>query len=218
MDLLIIALAPVAALLFFIYIRDKYEKEPPQMLFRALGLGALVVFPVMTVERTLSAYLVFFDGLLNTFWHAFVVAAFTEESFKLLALYLLVWRSVHFSQKFDGIVYAVFVSMGFAAIENIMYVFDYGYQTGLVRAFTAVPGHFLFAIPMGFYFGLAKFYPADRQRLMKAALIYPILLHGVYDFILMSQHFLYFLVFIPFVVFMWRYGMDKIRKLAEDNQ
>ncbi|HBL76330.1 MAG: hypothetical protein A2W90_08325 [Bacteroidetes bacterium GWF2_42_66] len=217
MNLLILALAPVASLLLFMYHRDRYEKESVKLLIAAFAMGGLSVLPILLVEALLSEFMNFFYGTFAVFWQSFVVAATTEEFFKLIFLYWLVWKHLDFNEKFDGIVYAVFVSMGFAAIENVMYVFDYGLETGLVRALTAVPAHFLFGVTMGFYIGLAKFYPQFKKRLIGAALLYPVLLHGIYDFILMSGSPFLLLLFIPFVIFMWYYGLKKIKRLSEKS-
>lgn len=217
MNLLILALAPVAAILLFIYYRDRYEKEPVKLLITAFCLGGLSVLPILLVETFLSEFMAFFYGTFAVFWQSFVVAATTEEFFKFVFLYILIWKRVDFNEKFDGIVYAAFVSMGFAAVENVMYVFDFGIQTGLMRALTAVPAHFLFGVTMGFYVGLAKFYPQFKKKLIWAALIYPILLHGIYDFILMSGSPFLLLLFIPFVIFMWRYGLRKIKALSDKS-
>lgn len=213
--LIILALAPVAILLTYIWFRDKYEKEPWQLLVRALVLGAVSVLPVLVVERLLVGLEVYFYGMFAVFWRSFVVAGFTEESFKLLFLLLLIWKSPQFNEKFDGIVYAVYVSLGFAAVENILYVFDYGAIVGWTRALFAVPGHFLFGVTMGFFVGLARFYPEKKNRLIIAALLYPIALHGTYDFILMAHHPWGMVIFIPFVIFMWRYGLKKMKQLSE---
>ncbi len=215
--LILLALAPVAILLAYIWLRDKYEHEPWRMLLGALALGAFSVFPVFIVERALGQVSFYLEGMLQVFWNSFVVAATTEESFKFLFLMLLIWRSPKFNEKFDGIVYAVFVSLGFAAIENISYVLRFGASVGIIRAFTAVPAHFVFGVTMGFFTGMAKFYISRRKQLLRAALLYPLVLHGVYDFILMSQHPWGLLLFVPFLIFMWRYGLKKMKQLNENS-
>lgn len=217
MNLLILALAPVAAILLFMYYRDRYEKEPAKRLAISFLGGGFSVIPILAVESFLAQFTGIFPGIISVFWQSFVVAATSEEFFKLIILLIIIWKSSDFNEKFDGIVYAVFVSMGFAAIENVLYVFDYGFQTGLMRALTAVPAHFLFGVSMGFYVGLARFYPAFRKRFLAAALIYPILLHGLYDFILMSGSPFLLLMFVPFVIFMWYYGLRKIKQLSEHS-
>ena len=109
MNLLILALAPVFIIGGYIYFRDKYEKEPIRLLLLALLLGALTVIPILFIESFLQGFTQIFSGLAAAAWQAFVVAAFSEELFKYIALYLLIWKSVEFNEKFDGIVYAVFI-------------------------------------------------------------------------------------------------------------
>lgn len=217
MNLLILSLAPVAIIAGYIYFRDKYEKEPIRLLIFALLSGAITVMPILALEGFLDAFTSSFGGLLSAAWKAFVVAAFSEELFKYIALYLLIWRSREFNEKFDGIVYAVFVSLGFAAVENILYVTDNGVSTGIMRAITAVPAHTIFGITMGFYFGLAKFYEKERKQLKIKALFYPILLHGIYDFILFTGIEWLTIVFIAFLVFLYISGLKRIKNLSDQS-
>ena len=217
MNLLVLSLAPVFVIAGYIYFRDKYEKEPIRLLIFALIAGAITVIPILALEGFLDAFTNSFGGLLSAAWKAFVVAAFSEELFKYIALYLLIWRSREFNEKFDGIVYAVFVSLGFAAVENILYVTDNGVSTGITRAITAVPAHAIFGITMGFYFGLAKFYEKERKQLKIKALFYPILLHGIYDFILFTGIEWLTIVFIAFVVFLYISGLKRIKNLSDQS-
>ena len=217
MNLLLISLAPVFIIAGYIYFRDKYEREPIKLLIFALGAGALTVIPILFVEQFLDTFTNSFPGLLKAAWKAFVVAAFSEELFKYLALYILIWRSREFNEKFDGIVYATYVSLGFAAVENILYVTGGGISTGLMRAVTAVPAHAIFGITMGFYFGLAKFYISERRSLKLKALFYPILLHGIYDFILFTGIKWLTIVFVAFVIFLYFSGLKKIKKLSDQS-
>jgi len=123
-----------------------------------------------------------------------------------------------FDEKYDGIVYAVFVSLGFALVENIMYVFQYGHEVAYSRAITAVPVHAILGITMGYYFSLAKFFKKRRTVNFLTALLMPILLHGIYDFILMSQHQMYLLIFIPFLYYLWRSGFKKMKELSDNSR
>ncbi|MCD4683918.1 MAG: PrsW family intramembrane metalloprotease [Bacteroidales bacterium] len=218
MNLLVLSIAPVIIILVYIYIRDKYEKEPWGLLLKALLVGALTTIPILLVEIWLKKYIIYFTGLHAAAYNAFIVAAFTEELFKFLALYYLIWRNKEFNEKFDGIVYAVFISLGFALVENIMYVFEYGQSTGIMRALTAVPAHAIFGITMGYYFGLAKFTEKNRTSNLVSALLIPIILHGIYDFILMSQHQMYLLIFIPFIFYLWRSGFKKMKILSNNSR
>ncbi len=155
--------------------------------------------------------------LLQLGYNAFLVAGFTEELFKFLALYLLIWKNPNFNEKFDGIVYAVFISLGFAAIENIMYVSSGGAGVALTRAVTAVPAHALFGITMGYFFGIAHMDPARRNAYLARAFAVPFVLHGAYDFILMSKEPFMLLLFIPFLIWLYISGFKKMRVISEGS-
>ncbi len=219
MKLLLLSLAPVLIIATYIYYRDKYEKEPVGLLLLTLGLGCLIPFPVIFVENFLTnikpSIPANWDNHFNAFYMAFVVAGFTEEFFKFLVLYLLIWKNKNFNEKFDGIVYAVFVSLGFAAVENVMYVYNFGVSTGYVRAIISVPGHALFGVTMGFYFGLAKFYTSQRSVLFIKAMLFPVILHGIFDFILMLGDYKVMVIFIPFVIYLYFDGLRKVKNLSD---
>jgi RsiW-degrading membrane proteinase PrsW (M82 family) len=217
MVLLLASLAPVFIILFYIYFRDKYEKEPLGLLVKSLLAGVLIVLPVLFAERLLMALMPPMGKIGTAAYQAFVVAGFTEEAFKFLALYLLVWRSPSFNEKFDGIVYSVFVSLGFAAVENVLYVMDGGMQTAMVRALTAVPAHALFGVTMGYYLGIARMYEELKKPYLLRALFFPILLHGIYDFILMVEIGWLLLLFIPYVIGLYLLGMKKMNVLSNSS-
>ena len=128
---------------------------------------------------------------------------------------ILFWSNHNFNEKFDGIVYAVFIALGFAAIENIMYVFRGGYNVGYVRALTAVPAHALFGTVMGYYFGHARFYPKRRTYNLFLAFLMPFIWHGLYDFLVMSQRQSLLLVFIPLLVYFWINGFRKLGQYSK---
>ncbi|MFO7574449.1 MAG: PrsW family glutamic-type intramembrane protease [Bacteroidales bacterium] len=214
-SLLFVSLAPVLIIAIYVFFRDKYEKEPVGRLLLALTAGLLIVPPVIAVERFLMLFSGRVDGIFYHFYHAFVVASFTEEGFKYLAFMLLIWRSRDFNEKFDGIMYAVFISLGFAAVENLLYVYKGGYQVGLLRAFTAVPAHAIFGIAMGYHFGLAKFYTQERKRQLVLAFVYPFLWHGAYDFLLMAGKSIYLILFIPLIILLWMSGFKRMKRLSE---
>ena len=214
MAVLLASLAPVFIILFYIYFRDKYEKEPLGMLLKALLGGILIILPVIFVERGLSSLSPFDSTDGGAAWHAFAVAGFTEEVFKYLALYLLIWKSPSFNEKFDGIVYAVFVSLGFAAVENVMYVMEGGLQTAAIRAITAVPAHAIFGVTMGYYLGIAHMYEELRKQYLIRAIAIPVLLHGIYDFILMVEIGWLLILFIPYVVLLYVMGLKKMKALS----
>jgi RsiW-degrading membrane proteinase PrsW (M82 family) len=221
MHLLLVSIAPIAIILFYIYYRDKYEKEPIPLLLKGLFSGMIIVFPILIAEQTVSSLLpILFSGKIgHAFGNAFFVAALCEEAFKLLAVYLLVWKNPNFNERFDGIVYAVFVSLGFALVENIMYVFSNGMSTGFSRAFTAVPAHAMFGIMMGYYLGLAKFSPnhSSKGLMLQLAFLVPFFLHGVYDFILMVEIQWVLFLFFPFLLFLMHKTNTKMTKLNEKS-
>ncbi len=215
MGILFASLAPVFMILFYIYFRDKYEKEPIGLLVRAVLLGMVVVLPIVGVERFLVWIMPELGRIGSAAYQAFLVAGATEEVFKYMALYLLIWKSPSFNEQFDGIVYAVFVSLGFAAVENVMYVMEAGYHTAVIRAVTAVPAHALFGVTMGYYFGIARRYGELRRAYLRYALLVPLLLHGIYDFILMVEADWLLVLFAPYVVFLYLAGARKIRRLSD---
>ena len=217
MAVLLASLTPVFIILFYIYFRDKYEKEPLGMLIKALLLGIVIVVPVIFVERMLMTMIPQSSKVAAAAYHAFVVAGSTEELFKFLALYLLVWKNPNFNEKFDGIVYAVFVSLGFAGVENVLYVMDGGMQTALTRAITAVPAHAIFGITMGYYLGIAHMYKELKGKYLARALLVPILLHGIYDFILMVEIGWLLLLFVPYVIVLYIMGIKKMKVLSDTS-
>jgi len=192
MYLLISALAPVFVLIIYIYVKDKYEKESKRILAYTFVLGAIVSIAITTILYT------FFDLFLplpNHFsvWQQFVKAFFVVAAIEEFSKYIIVryynqprkW----FNEPFDGIIYAVMVSMGFAAFENILYVSQGGLEVALLRAFTAIPAHATFGVIMGYYMGKAKF-SKNKMKWNLIGLMAAILFHGTYDFFL-------FIDFIP---------------------
>lgn len=222
MSIFLIALAPILAIALFIYYKDKHEKEPIKILLLAFGLGIFSALPVIFVENYLSrkGASTFISIYQNAAWDAFVVAAFTEEFFKFLLLMLVIWPNKNFNEKFDGIVYATMVSLGFAALENILYVKNGGVDVGVIRAFTAVPLHAVCGISMGFFIGFAKFSKnkADKILLIITGLVVAILIHGVYDFILMARNQVLLLVFVPYIFIILYIAYKKINIHSENSR
>ncbi|MEX0986867.1 MAG: PrsW family glutamic-type intramembrane protease [Bacteroidales bacterium] len=211
------ALAPVIIILLYIYFRDKYEKEPIGLLAMSLAAGAVIVIPVIFIEQLISSFNRSTTPLGDAAYNAFLVAALVEEGFKFLALYLLFRKNKHFNEKFDGIVYAVFISLGFAAVENIMYVSRGGMEVALVRMITAVPAHALFGVRMGYFFGIAQLYPELKKSYLPLAFIYPFLLHGFYDFMLMARVEWLLLLFIPYMILLYFIGFRKMKVTSDSS-
>lgn len=191
MELLALALAPGIAIMWFIYSADKLEKEPLKALILSFLLGMLAILPTLLLETAgvhLLDRLLAKEGWLYYSLLAFVVVAFTEELMKWAMVRLYAYKRAFFNEPFDGIVYGVMVSMGFATLENIGYVFQFGWQTGLLRMVLAVPAHATFGVLMGYYFGLARFVGKEREWGLKIwGLLLAVLFHGLYDLFLLAQ-------------------------------
>ena len=153
------AVIPAAILMCYIYKKDRIEREPPWLLGSLVLLGvaaALVAIVLEILGQSILDSLVSVNNPKYILLLAFLVVAAVEEGTKFFFLYRRTWRDPNFNYRFDAIVYAVFVSLGFAAFENIKYVFNYGLSVALPRALLAIPGHMGFAVFMGFFYGRAK--------------------------------------------------------------
>ena len=192
------AILPAALLLLLVYKRDKNGKEPKNLLWRLIFAGGIIIIPIYICE-VIGQIIVEFGnaivtnqtelGFVANMFVYFGVVALAEEGFKMIALATQTWKNPNFNFKYDGIVYAVFVGMGFAIFENIKYVLEYGMVTGLLRALTAIPGHCAFAIIMGTFYGSSKYFQSVKNKKMQVlcmlyAIIIPIVGHGLYDFAL----------------------------------
>lgn len=228
--ILTLAILPVIALMIYVYKSDKYEKEPLGMLLTAFVLGILSI-PVVLLFDMIFEDLFFSESV---FFQAFLQAGIPEEFAKWLLFMAVIWRNKNFNEYFDGIVYACFISLGFACVENIMYVFNSetlttAISTGILRALLSVPGHFLFAVMMGYYLGLAKFRKNERTKFLIFSILIPIIAHGLFDYLLLLSSALgstglewigvaIYLLFIYLDIKMWKIGIRHIRKLQEESR
>lgn len=192
MDLLVASIAPVLVIIFYINIKDKFEKEPLKLLLYNFLFGAVVSVLISIILYIISdnVFPAADDySVWQQFLKAFFIVALIEEFSKYIIVRYYAQPKKDFNEPFDGIIYAVMVSMGFAAVENMMYVFEGGLQTALLRAFTAIPAHATFGVLMGYFMGKAKF--SNKKALWNlVGLLTAILFHGAYDFFL-------FINFIP---------------------
>lgn len=220
--LFIIAVTPALIFLFAIYLTDRSDREPTKLLLITYLLGALSVIPSIIVEELLIRANVF-SGVLKSAFNAFIVAAMTEEYFKRLVVLKLPFRTSYFNEKLDGIVYSVFAHLGFATVENIIYVvFTYTNNPfiGLYRGVFSVPAHGVFGITMGYYLSLSRF-DTDKKRKaanMRKSFIVPLLLHGIFDFILMAGIPELTMLFVPYVIFIWWINERKLSKFVFDSR
>lgn len=185
MTLLALAIAPGLAICLYIFLKDKHNREPKRLLIASFFLGILSIIPPYIIENGLTHF--FGNGIIDTATYAYVVVGFSEELSKFLVLRFFCFTRKSFDEPLDGIVYSVMVSMGFATIENIGYVFQYGYNTAFVRMFLSVPAHATFAVVMGYYVGKAKFDSSNSFRLLATGLFWAVFFHGTFDFFLFLQ-------------------------------
>lgn len=221
------ALLPAFALLYFIWKKDK-QKEPTSWLRKAVLWGIVICFPVAIVEAGIK--MVLFGGnmpssLTGTTVMAFLVAALPEESFKLFALWRVLRKNPYFDEHFDGIVYAVCVGLGFAAFENVLYVFtqENWVATAVMRSLLAVPGHYAFAILMGYYYSVYHFVD-HSPKVAACVLLAPVFAHGVYDALAMSGLVnpyvggISFFVLIYFCIKMHKVAHSKVLALLNQDE
>ncbi len=246
------ALVPAAVLCIYIYQKDKIEKEPIGLLLRLLLAGAACCYPAAWIETGLLNLLDMLfrcfatstaDGVMYLTDSGYVVyrvlenfigIALVEEGLKFLALLLLTRNSKEFNCMFDGIVYAVFVSLGFAALENIFYVLNHGWFNAFMRAFTSIPGHMFFGVFMGYYYSgwhsekLARRYESMLQKqkwlpsggsidcLTSAILTVgvPVFAHGLYDYCCTYGGKVATLTFYVFLIVMYVYCFRKINHMS----
>lgn len=223
------AVAPVVIMLYYIFRKDKYQQEPVAELVKAFFMGVGSVFISLMISIPLINAGIAPDEP-TTVWGcvatSFFGAAIPEEIAKFVMLWLLLRRSKYFDERMDGIVYAVYVSLGFAALENVMYLFmnyDEWLAVGISRAIFSIPGHFGFGVLMGYYYSLQRFYPSHRDK-KALVLIAPILAHGVFDSILFMTDVLpaisglLMLLFILFCRRMWKKGKMRIEQLLQSDR
>ena len=205
------AVLPAIFLMRYVYRQDQIEPEPVGLLASLVWKGVLAALAAIVLEfigQTVLQGLVSEDNPNYVYYLAFLVVAAVEEGTKLFFLYRRTWKEPDFNYRFDAIVYAVFVSLGFAAFENVKYVFSYGLSVALPRAILAVPGHMGFAVFMGIFYGRAKRCADWGNRFgckvnLILSYLFPVALHGVYDSCCMTGTGRSTAVFVIFVLVMY---------------
>ena len=227
------ALLPAIVLVAFIYFKDRKHPEPTWQLVKGVIYGCASAMIAVMLATPSSVLLMMVPGAENTifgsFWQSFLGAAIPEECAKLLMLWALLRRNPYFDEHFDGIVYAACIGMGFAGLENILYVVqspDEWLSVSVARAIFSVPGHFFFAVSMGYFYSCVHFHTASTQREHRinqiGVILVPIVLHGLFDFFLFvtdlqitaisSSCFLLFLILCYYIA---KLGTRRIQHLLE---
>jgi len=233
-----VALVPATVLCCYVYKKDRADKEPIGFLLFLMALGALSAVPVVITSDPINSFIDSFFSSFGTeengavylskplyqiylFVSNTIGVALIEGGFKWIALYFATKDSKHFNSLFDGVIYAVFVSLGFAALENVKYTFNYGLETGLMRAFTSVPGHMFFGVLMGTYYTMWNVYNEaskleiscvsngiisarkpyiSGKNYLRLSIIFPVLAHGVYDYFCSYPSTLFTVLFYAFLL------------------
>ncbi|WP_034476066.1 PrsW family intramembrane metalloprotease, partial [Butyrivibrio proteoclasticus] len=227
MVMIYLAILPAAVLMYFIYKADKVEKEPVELLVKIFLYGVVTTISAVILELLGDDILGFFlyeDSLPFIFLENFFVVALAEELGKYVVVKKVAWKHPAFNYTFDAVVYAVFASLGFAVLENILYLTDASITTAVMRGVLAVPGHAIDAVFMGSYFGAAKRCEAlgDKNGMktnLQKALIVPVGIHGFYDFCLsVSDYYpIAILVFFVFEICITIYAIRKVKKLSASD-
>lgn len=225
--LILAAVLPSIILLLKVYRYDRLERENPRLILILIFSGIFSTI-IATILESLGSYILsyFFNEktqLYNIIFY-YIVVALSEETSKYILLRRKTWNNIEFNCKYDAIVYAVSVSMGFALWENILYVFRFGLSTAFTRAFTAIPGHASFSIFMGLWYGISKKYSNEGSSFLALvstilSLLVPILLHGTYDYFCsyISTYTSVF-VFILFIAILFTLSYIVVKKESRNDK
>jgi RsiW-degrading membrane proteinase PrsW (M82 family) len=193
-------------------LKDKYETEPLSLVVKVYIFGVLLVFPVMVLQFGFKEEL-----NIPLFADAYLTSGLLEEFLKWFLIFYGAYLHEEFNEPYDGIVYAAALSLGFASLENIFYLYTFGIEEALVRALLPVSGHALFGVIMGFYLGKAKFSSGRKKVIyLVLSLLFPVLLHGTFNFLLLSSTKYIFFYMFPFMIFLWWFALRKV-KLANSS-
>lgn len=230
-----LAIIPVVLICHYIYVKDK-RKEPKLLLLKLFLFGFLSAALTLIITGILVKIIPFFGLKANElnnnyilfFIYIFIGVALIEEFSKFILTYWGSYKNNNFDEIYDGIVYCVYVSLGFACLENVLYVlssadFVAGISTALLRGVMAVPGHAFDAIFMGHFFGLAKYYQKKGNKLLEKknllyAILIPTLIHGAYDYGLLSENILFVLLVFALVISLYIVCIKKVKKISGDNK
>ena len=225
--LVTLAVLPGILIMLWVYKKDKIEKEPKGLLLKLFVLGAISIIPAVLLEWGAewvleSSITDGLDELIIIALDNFVGVALIEEGCKYFFLKKGSWKHPAFDYRFDGIVYAVMVSMGFAVVENIIYVVQNGFGNAIMRALISVPGHASFAICMGAYYGAAKVAeswgdPVQSEKLRAKALWMPVFMHGFFDFCLSVDSWIALIVFFVYIIVVDIVIIKKIKKYSRED-
>ncbi|MCG8572079.1 MAG: PrsW family glutamic-type intramembrane protease [Spirochaetes bacterium] len=221
---LIMAVVPALFLLWYFYRQDRAKPEPKGLITLVFFMGIVSVIPVIILELGLTLFGQGFTQypLFYHFFHAFIVAGFSEEFFKMVTVRIFAYHKKAFDEVMDGIVYTIVASLGFACFENIMYVAEGGMSVAILRAFSSVPLHAFCSGIMGYYFGKAKFCetPEQRRAMFQKGLMIGIFIHGLYNFLLFISGYsvIFPLLNIPLLIISFIVLRKKIKAAIQEDR
>lgn len=216
--LFILALLPVIILGYLIYLRDK-EKEPIKLLLKLFIGGILSAGITLGMSYVLNKFfpeVMYHEEMkgLSLIIYAFLSVSLVEEISKFIVTYLISYHHKEYDQFYDMIVYSVFIALGFAWVENLLYVYEGGLRIALLRGLVAVPTHVSVAIFMGYYLSLSKIadlnhYPSRIKYLLLSVLV-PTILHGIYDYLIYSSNYLCVYLYYLFIIVLYYRAHQKV--------
>ncbi len=220
--LFVLAVIPVLILGLYIYNKD-VEKEPKLLLFKLFCCGIISSLFVFLFSYLLFEFFPHFRinfyefSFIKYFIYSFFLVSFFEEGCKWISTRFVGYNSKHFDQAYDIIVYSSFVALGFAFLENIMYVFNYGISAAILRAIISVPGHLSFGIMMGYYMLLAKLSKTKNnyRKYMIYSFIFPMLIHGSYDFLLLFKNKCILIIMLTILFIFYIFSYIKIKSVIK---
>ena len=220
--LLILTIFPIFYLCKYISDKD-INKEPKKLLRRIFIMSIFSVVPIIFLEIELMKYFPADDASLdftNLFINIFISIALVEEGFKYIIAMINCYFNKEFDEFYDGIVYGVYASLGFALVENILYVFnnfDAAYSTAILRAIISIPGHACFGIVIGYFIAKAKFSNKNKSINLILGLLVPAILHTIYDSLLFYSSDLCVILFFLFYIIMFIYCFILVKKVSRNQ-
>ena len=219
--LFLLSCIPGYFLLKYIYDKDTVEKESKSILTRCFCYGIASVFLAVMLEYFIDIPIesLFCKSKLYYVIHCFIGIALMEEGSKYLVLRLITWKNKEFNYIFDAVVYAAFISLGFATFENVLYVISGGGSVAILRAVSSVPAHFFFSIYMGLFYGISKrecVKERNNTKYIVLTILIPTLVHGVYDYLLYMATYslLYLFSWIAILIILYVVTFVKIKNLS----
>lgn len=220
-----LAILPSVLLSGYVYKKDVIEKEPKSLLVLLFIFGVISTIPVIFTQQLIAEVfsmepVTTSSDIFAAFFESFILAGMVEESCKWLFTYLHTWSHKDFNHIYDAIVYAVFVSLGFATIENVLYVFTFGIGVAVLRAILSVPAHAFFGVFMGIFIGRAKKAELEGNKKLSLkykvlSLVIPILLHGTFNFCLLVDNSILTIFYLVFMICLYILSFRSISKIAK---